>query len=401
MPYYRYKAADLAGNVSRGELHAANAFDVEMRLKQMGLYLVRLRPGTRPFQAFWRRRIPRRELIGLCFHMQQVLRAGIPLLDGLRDLVAVSEHPRLRAVLALVVDDVEGGCLLSDALAHHPRVFDPVFVALVRAAEASGELAPMFERLESRLKDQEALASEFTRMLIYPATVALAVLAAAAVLLFYLTPKLAALVESLNMSVPPVTRWLLALSAWLREPLPWFVAMAFALGLLALSLRLGREGLRARLDALLLHLPIIGKAIRKSALARFTGVFALLLQSGLNLPDALAACARTVGNRQLACRIIQAGELVAAGNTVSASFAQINLLPPLVVRMLHSGEQSGALAEAFDNAAWFFLRDARETVARSLKLLEPLLALLLGGLLAFLLLAVFLPVYQVIGEIRL
>lgn len=401
MPYYRYKAADLDGNVNHGELHAANAFDVETRLKQMGLHLVRLRPGTRPVLAPWRRRLPRRELIGFCFHMQQILRAGVPLLEGLRDLVTVTEHPRLREVLALVADDVEGGALLSDALAHHPHAFDPVFVALVRAAEASGELAPMFERLESRLKEQDALASEFTRLLIYPATVALAVLAAAGVLLFYLTPRLATLVASMDMTVPIVTRWLLDFAAWLRGPTPWLAAAALTLVSLALLVQMRHDGLRERLDALLLKLPVIGEALRKSALARFTGVFALLLRAGLNLTDALAACARTVGNRHLARRIGHAGELLAVGNTVSASFARVDLFPPLIVRMLHSGERSGTLAEAFDNAAWFCLRDARETVARSLKLLEPMLALLLGGLLAFLLLAVFLPVYQVIGEIRL
>lgn len=401
MPYYRYKAADLGGRVSHGELHAANAFDVEMRLKQMGLHLVRLRPGTGPVLAPWRRRLPRRELIGFCFHMQQILRAGVPLLEGLRDLVTVTEHPRLREVLALVADDVEGGALLSDALSHQPRAFDPVFVALVRAAEASGELAAMFERLESRLKEQDALASEFTRLLLYPATVALAVLAAAGVLLFYLTPKLAALVASMHLTVPSVTRWLLAFAAWLRQPTPWLVTAVLTVVSLVLLVRPRHDGLRDRLDVLLLKLPVIGEALRKTALARFTGVFALLLRSGLNLTDALAVCARTVGNRHLVRRISQAGELLAAGSTLSASFAQVGLFPPLIVRLLHSGERSGALAEAFDNAAWFYLRDARETVARSLKLLEPMLALLLGGLLAFLLLAVFLPIYQVIGEIRL
>lgn len=400
MPYFRYKAADLAGGVSRGTIYAANEVDVELRLRQMGLVLIRLRPRARLAWS-WHRRVARRDLIGFCFHVQQISRAGVPLLDGLRDLIAVTGNSHFRDVLSLVADDLEGGRLFSQALAHHPQVFDPVFVALVRAAEASDQLGPVFERLESRLKAQDELESEFTRLLIYPGVVGLAVLAAAWVLLFYLTPKLAMLVTSLNLPVPIATRWLMALAVWVQGNGPWLVGLA---GTLAMAAVLGwhrLDGLRDRFDTLLLRLPAIGEAARKSALARFTGLFALLTQSGLNILEALSACEKSVGNRHIARQIGRAGQLIAAGETVSASFRQVNLFPPLVQRMLHTGETSGALAEALNNAAWFFARDAREAMARAMKLVEPALALLLGGLLAFLLLAVFLPVYQVIGEIRL
>ncbi len=400
MPYYRYKAADLAGNVSRGETYAVNEVDVELRLRQMGLVLIRLRPRTRLGWS-WQRHVSRRELIGFCFHVQQIARAGVPLLDGLRDLIAVTHNSHFRDVLSLVADDIEGGRLFSQALAHHPQVFDPVFVALVRAAEASDQLGVVFERMEARLKAQDELASEFTRLLIYPGVVGLAVLAAAWVLLFHLTPKLAMLVTSLNLPVPTATRWLMALAGWTQAHGLWLLGLGVLLAALAILGWQRQEGWRDRFDTLLLRLPLIGEAARKSALARFTGLFALLSQSGLNILEALAACEKSVGNRHIARRIGRAGKLIAAGETVSAGFRQVDLFPPLVLRMLHTGEASGALAEALDNAAWFFARDAREAMARALKLVEPALALLLGGLLAFLLLAVFLPVYQVIGEIRL
>ncbi len=400
MPYFRYKAADLAGGVSRGTLYAANEADVELRLRQMGLVLVRLRPAARHTWS-WRRRVTRRDLIGFCFHVQQLSRAGVPLLDGLRDLIAVTGNTHFREVLSLVADDLEGGRLLSEALAHHPQVFDPVFVALVQAAEASDQLGLVCERLETRLKAQEELAAEFTRLLIYPAVVGLAVLAAAWVLLFYLTPKLATLVASLDLQVPLVTRWLMTVAGWAEGHAIWLMGLGGALALAAASAWQRLEGLREYLDRLLLRLPALGEAIRKSALARFTGLFALLTESGLNILEALTACEKSVGNRHLARQIARAGQLIATGETVSASFRQVDLFPPLVLRMLHTGERSGALAEALANAAWFFARDAHETIARALKLVEPALALLLGGLLAFLLLAVFLPVYQVIGEIGL
>ncbi len=401
MPYYRYKAGDLSGNVSRGEIHAANEVEVDLRLRQRGLTLIRLRPNPRPGWLPWRGRVSRRDLIGFCFHVQNMHRAGVPLLEGLRDLVAASAHTRFREVLDQVADDLEGGALLSQALSHHPRVFDPVFVALVRAAEASDRLGEVFARLEARLKAQDELEAEFTRLLLYPAVVALAVLAAAWVLLFYLTPRLAALVNNLDLGLPTATRWLLALAGWLPDHGPWWLLPGALAGVALLLAWRHPAALGERRDALLLRLPLLGVALRQAALARFTGLFALMLNSGLNLLEALSACEQSVGNRHLARRIAQAGQLIAAGGTVSGSFQQADLFPPLVLRMLHSGERSGALPEALDNAAWFFARDARETAARALKLLEPALALLLGGLLAFLLLAVFLPVYQVIGSLRL
>lgn len=400
MPYFRYKAADAAGRPVRGELYAANEVDVELRLRKLGLSLIRLRQRTQARGLLWRGRITRRDLIGFCFHVHHLSRAGVPLLEGLRDLIAASGNAPFRDVLSLVADDLEGGRLLSQALAAHPKVFDEVFVSLVQAAEASDQMAHVFAQLEERLKAQDELEAEFTRLLIYPSVVGVAVLAAAGVLLFYLAPKLAVLVHSLNLQVPAPTRWLIASAAWLQENLLWLLGGLAAL-VLAAALFQPRQGpWRERLDALWLRLPAVGEAARKSALARFTGLLALLTQSGLNILEALAACQHSVGNRYLARRLALAGQLIAAGETVSESFRNLDLFPPLVLRLLHTGEQSGTLPEALNNAAWFFARDARETVARALKLLEPALALLLGALLAFLLLAVFLPVYQVIGEVR-
>ncbi|MCS6785501.1 MAG: type II secretion system F family protein [Thiobacillaceae bacterium] len=398
MPHYRYKAADLAGHVNRGELHAANELDAELRLRQMGLHLIRLRPTARPQGPPWRR-TPRRELIAFCFHMQQVARAGVPLPEGLRDLVAVTPRGPFRQVLTLLADDIEGGRLLSDALALHPQVFDPVFVASIRAAEASDRLEAVFAELERRLKAQEEIENEIKRLLIYPTAVFVAVLAAAGVLLFHLAPRLAALIDQLQLPVPWITRALVALSTGLQtHALTLLVGLVLAAMLSWLWLRQRVGGVRA--DALLLRLPVVGEAMRKAALARFAGLLAMLVQSGLNLLDALATCEQSVGNRQLARWIGETRARIAAGHSVSAGFAQSGLFPPLIVRLLSSGELTGALPAALDNAAWFFARDARESVARALKLLEPLLALVLGGLLAFLLLAVFLPVYQVIGEVR-
>ena len=400
MPRFRYRAADAEGHRIQGELAAINDIDLDLRLRRMGLTLIRARAANRRglFSAW---HATRRDLISFCFHMQQIARANAPLLEGLKDLIASTENSRFHDLLALLADDLEGGKLLSEALAAHPDVFDRVFIALIRAAETSDQMEIVFARLETRLKQQDELQTEFTRLLIYPSLAAAAVFAAAGVLLFYLTPKLALLVTSLNMPMPIATRSLIATSEFLRSHLIWLLPLLL-MAVLATILALRRmPALAQRMDGFWLKLPILGTTLRKHILARVSGLLALLLQSGVGLLDALHACADSAGNRVIQRKLIATAQLIAAGEGVANSIRQQDLFPPLVLRMVHTGEANGALAESFDNVAWFFERDSRETITRALKLLEPGLAALLGLLLAIMMLAVFLPIYQIIGELPL
>lgn len=400
MPRFRYRAADAQGNRVQGELSAINDIDLDLRLRRMGITLIRARQATRE-GYFHRWKASRRDLISFCFHMQQIARANAPLLDGLKDLINSTENSRFRDLLTLVADDLEGGKLLSEALATHPNVFDRVFIALVRAAEKSDQMETVFARLESRLKQQDELHAEFTRLLIYPSLAAVAVMAAAAVLLFYLTPKLALLVTSLNLPMPVTTRALVAVSEILRTHLVWLLPLFTIIGVSLAILMRQSANFAERLDDLLLRLPLVGHTLRKRILARVTGLLALLLQSGVGLLEALQACSESANNRVIRRKLQAATLLIASGGGVSDSLSKQALFPPLVLRMVHTGETNGVLAEALENVAWFFERDSKETITRSLKLLEPGLAAVLGLLLAFLLLSVFLPIYQIIGELPL
>lgn len=400
MPRFRYRAADARGHRVSGELTAANDIDLDLRLRRMGLMLVSARPARRR-ALFSSQRITRRDLISFCFHVQQIARTNASLLDGLKDLVAGAENSHFRDLLILIVDDLEGGKLLSEALAAHPDVFDRIFIALVRAAEKSDQIEIVFARLENRLKQQDELQAELTRLLIYPSITALAVIAAGGVMLFYLTPRLASLVTSLNLPMPFATQLLVGLSELARQHLPWLAAFLIVAGIaIYLGVRHSSH-LAERLDGILLRIPSIGPALKKHALARVSGLLALLLQSGVGLLEALAAGAESAGNRVIARKVNNAAQQIAAGGGVSDSLRRQDMLPPLVLRMVLTGETNGALPEALENVAWFYQRDARETITRALKLLEPGLAALLGLMLALLLLAVFLPVYQIIGELPL
>ena len=400
MPRFRYRAANVDGHRIQGELAAINDIDLDLRLRRMGLTLIRARAANRRgLFSSWH--ASRRDLISFCFHIQQIARADAPLLEGLKDLIASTENSRFRDLLALVADDLEGGKLLSESLSAHPDVFDRVFVALVHAAETSDQMETVFARLEARLKQQDELQTEFTRLLIYPSLAASAVFAAAGVLLFYLTPKLALLVNSLNMPMPAATRGLIITSELARTHIFWMLPLLLFAGLGFFLVLRHSPKFANRMDAVWLKLPILGPTLRKHILARVSGLLALLLQSGVGLLDALQACAESAGNRVIQLKLIATAQHIAAGEGVANGLRQQELLPPLVLRMVHTGEANGALAESFENVAWFFERDSRETITRALKLLEPGLAALLGLLLGVLMLAVFLPIYQIIGELPL
>lgn len=398
MALFRYLAVDAAGHRARGTLNALDDRDLEQRLRRLGLELIH---GVATRRATpLRRRVSRGELINFCFDLEQSLRCGIPLLDALRAMSEQAAEPVTARLVDELVAAVESGRMLSEALAAHPRVFSSVFVALVRAGEQSGRLAEVFASLADSLRWQDELAAQTKRLLLYPALVLTVLGAVVVFLLTVLVPQVATLLRTLAIELPPQTRALLALSAGVRE---WGItallsAVVIAIGALQLARRSPR--LLAWRDAALLRLPVVGIILRKIVLARFARFFALLYEAGIAVLDALQTCVGVAHNRRIATALDQAGRHIAAGATLSDAFRVTGVFPPLVLRMLHVGETTGALDTALRNVVYFYGRDVRESAERGLKLLEPLLTLALGIVLALVLWCVLSPLYDVLTRLR-
>jgi type IV pilus assembly protein PilC len=212
MPAFQYKAIDRDGRHAHGRLDAANDIDLELRLKKMGLDLITFRALSRHTPVIARGTITRQDLITFCFDMEQVSQAGIPLIEGLRDLREGMDNPRFREVLTSVLEDIEGGKTLSQALAGFPQVFGAVFVSLVRAGELAGRLTEVFESLGATLKWQDELVSQTRKLLIYPSLVLVVVGAVIVFLLIYLVPQVVGLLSTMGMELPIQTRILIGLS---------------------------------------------------------------------------------------------------------------------------------------------------------------------------------------------
>ncbi|WP_079436399.1 type II secretion system F family protein [Zoogloea sp. LCSB751] len=401
MTDFAYRAVNAHGQRVRGQLQAADLVDLEQRLRDLDLDLLHGKPVTASHWLHRQRPISRRELIKLCFHLEQFLRAGVPIIESLTDLRDAIHHPPFRQVIADTIQAIEGGLTLSEALARHPRVFDPVFCNLIRAGELSGRLPDILRSLSEALKRDDELASHSRRLAIYPAIVTVVILAALGVALLYVVPELARLFHSTGRPLPWQTRQLILLSGLLAD-YGWLLAVAVPTSALGARMAVRRHaGLRLRFDAALLRLPIIGAILNKIILARFTGLFAMMYASGITIIDALKTAEDVVGNTALQHGLQQVGRAIEDGRQVSEAFLAVDLFPPMVTRMLRIGENTGAIDTALANVSYFYDRDVREAIERLQASIEPLLTLVLGALLLGVMSAILMPVYDIITHMPL
>ncbi|HEY7760281.1 MAG TPA: type II secretion system F family protein [Burkholderiales bacterium] len=400
MPAFQYKAIDKLGRPARGKLEAINEVDLELRLKRMGLDLITFRNVRGGGAAFAHASVTRRDLISFCFDLEQISRAGIPLIEGLRDLRNGTENPRFREILSSVLEDIEGGKMLSQGLAGFPQVFSPVFVSLIRAGEQAGRLTEVFESMAKALKWQDELVSQTRKLLIYPAVVSVVVLAVVVFLLVYLVPQVTSLLKTMGLELPLQTRILIGLSGFMVNY--WFVCLLIPVLSIAAAVFLVRTNPKAAyyFDYLKLRLPLLGPILQKIILARFANFFALMYQSGITILDAMKSSEDIVGNRVISDGLQRAGQQINAGESLSEAFQNLGLFPPLVIRMMRVGENTGALDSALLNINYFYERDVRESIDKALKLLEPALTLVLGGILALILFSVLTPIYDILGKIK-
>ncbi len=396
---FDYKAVSAEGRMTYGRLDAINLIDLEMRLKRMNLDLVTGHP-VQHRALFGARGVPRPELINFCFHLEQLTRSGVPILDGLTDLRDSIEHPRFREVMAGLIESIEGGQTLSQAMTEHPEVFSQVFSNLIRAGEASGQLPDVLASLSESLKWEDELASHTKKLLMYPAFVASIVLAATFFLMIYMVPQLKVFVRNMGQTLPPHTQLLFFVSDLLVNY--WYLFIALPLIAFIIGLQLVRTNPLARLrfDGIKLRLPVLGPILSKIVLSRFASTFAMLYASGIPVLESIRTTQDIVGNRVIRRGLERVEQSIREGRNVAAAFHDVGLFPPLVVRMLRIGESTGGLDKALLNVSYFYNRDVKESVGKAQAMIEPMLTLFMGALLGWIMLSVIGPIYDVISKIK-
>lgn len=400
MTIYNYKAVDQAGRVTRAQMDAVNEVDLEVRLERMGLDLITFSLASKRL-SLASQRVKNRDLVMFCFQLEQLTSTGVPLLEGLTDLRDSTTNPYFAKVIGALVADVEGGKMLSEAMADHVGVFGDVFVSLVHAGEQSGELPKVFNNLSNTLNWQDELLAQTKRLMLYPFILLLVVSGAIVTLMVYLVPEMVKFLKTLGQELPWNTKLLIASSNMIMNY--WWIILLVVVvtSFLVAIILTSSERARYWFDYLKLKLPLTGNILHKIIMARFARYFALMYETGIPILDAIKSCEKIVGNRVIAESLSRVYGQVNAGDRMSESFHNTGLFSPLVVRMIKIGETTGALDKSLMNVSYFYDRDVDDMMQKMLRLLEPALTVILGLIILFIMASVLLPVYDSFSVMKL
>ncbi len=400
MATFAYRAVDEEGLIQTGDLDAMNVIDLELRLKRMGMDLITYE-SIKKSAMMRARRVTRKELVTFCFHMDQLLRAGVPIIDALTDLRDTIENPGFKQIVGSVLEDIEGGLKLSDAMANYPSAFDSVFVALIRTGEQAGQLPEVLTKLTENLKWQDELAAQVKKAMMYPIFAGTVIIGVLLGLMIFLVPQLAVTLKALTTHPPAATMALITVSAYMKQY--WYIVVVtpVIMAIVFFIMFKSSEAVRYRVDAIMLKLPIMGPLINKIILARFSTYFALMYQSGLGVLDCIQISEKIAGNRVIEEGLKRVGREINDGTGITQAFTNVRLFPPLVLRMLKVGESTGGLDTALLNVSYFYNRDVKELISKLQEMIQPIMTVVLGGILIGILGTVFMPMYDVIANMKL
>ncbi len=399
MALYSYRAIDEHGRSSKGLQDAANAIDLELRLKRSGLDLIDAKVDSGR-SGMGRGKIKRPELITFFFNLEQLTRASVPLLESLADLRDTMSDMRFREIIANLIETIEGGKKLSMAMAEHPDAFDKIFVSLVHAGEESGRLPEVLLHITESLKWQDEMASHTKTIMIYPAFVGTVVVAITFFLMIYLVPQLVGFIKGMGQEIPIQTRILLATSAFFVDYWYILIALPIALPVIAKLVITSSPEMRFKFDNLKLNLWVIGPILHKIILARFANTFAMMYGSGVSILDCITNTRDVVNNRVIAKSLDDVTHEIESGKNLTQSFQQTGIFPPLVIRMLKVGEATGSLDAALLNVSYFYDRDVKDSIRKVQVMIEPTMTIILGALLGWVMLSVLSPIYDIIGKVQ-
>jgi len=399
MPLFKYKAIDASGKFISGSLDAGNSNDLELRLEKMEMDLVTFKQKEHGADLFGRNKISRRDLINFSFYLEQLTRAGVPLLEGLADLRDGEENPTFRDIVTGVIEAIEGGNSFSQALELYPKIFDNVFVSLIRVGERSGRMSEVLVDITETLKWQDELLAKAKKIMTYPAVIGTLVMSVIIFMMIFIVPDIMDAIVSLGGEIPLETRLLIAVSDFLIDF--WYVVIAapFVIYFVLNYFYRTSSKARFRLDGIMLRIWVLGPVNEKIKISRFARYFALMFASGITVLDAISLSKSVVSNAVLEDGIDRAWQQISEGSSISEAFKNIGIFPPLVVRMLRVGESSGQMDRSLNNVSYFFDRDINDSIEKMEPVLQTSMMASIGLIVMWLALSVLGPIYDTIATI--
>lgn len=387
------------GRTVRGAVMADNELDLEARLKDLGLDLIDAREA-RQRKGSSRGKVKVKDLIIMCMHMEQLDRAGVPLHDAIADVRESTDSARLRDVLTGVYEGVKTGKSFSQALSAYPRVFNDVFVGLIAAGEKTGNLSASFIHLGEHLKWSADLKRKVKKATRYPIVLLVVLSVVITVLMLITVPKMLEFIVSQGFDIPIHTRALIAFSHAFQDY--WYLIFGIPISsfvLIKIMYRIN-ENFAYKVDAITLKLPLIGPVVRKIDMARFVHFFSVMFNSGIDVIESLESAKGVVSNRVLKESVDLVKTNVTDGNSITSSLRLSNQFPNLVVRMFKVGEDSGNMKEALENISFFYDREVNDAVDGLVGSIQPIMTVVMGGMIFWIIAAVFGPLYQSFSKMK-
>ena len=396
MPTYIWAGRTRKGRVLKGHLDAVDERIARIQLKRRNIDVTKLKPKPKDLFAnisFLQPKVTAKDIVVFTRQFSTMIDAGLPLVQGLNMLAEQTQNKTFKRILSKVTKDVEGGSTLAEALNKHPRVFDSLFVNLVAAGEVGGILDTILQRLAAYIEKAEKLKSQIKGAMTYPAVVVGIALLVIGVIMIFVIPVFQDMFSSFGKALPVPTQIVVNLSNFTKSNIHWMILGLIVFVFLFRRYRRTDSGKR-NIDNILLRLPIIGELIRKVAVARFTRTLGTMLKSGVPILDALDITARTAGNVIVEEVILDARSSIAEGQTIAEPLSESIIFPGMVTQMISVGESTGALDAMLEKIADFYDDEVDATVAAMTSMLEPLLMLFLGGSIGGLVIAMYLPIFQ-------
>jgi type IV pilus assembly protein PilC len=400
-PVFKWSGKTKSGDVRAGEMEASDAAAVESRLRQMGLDSVKVRKKPKEIHLS----IPgfggvtTKDLLIFTRQFSVMIDAGLPLVQALEILGTQSDNPAFKKVLLQVKAKVEAGSTFADALAEHPKVFDELFVQLVRAGEIGGILDTILQRLGAYIEKNEKLARRVKGAMVYPSIVLVVAVGVTVVLLAFVTPTFEKMFKDFGGAMPAPTQFLIDLSHGLRDHWYWFLGVPVAL-VVAFKLFVRNPRGRELWDRFTLQVPLFGPLVRKVAVARFTRTLGTMISSGVPILDALQIVAKSAGNKIVEKAVLFVRAKISEGKNMASPLADTKVFPPMVVQMIGVGEATGAMDQMLSKIADFYDDEVDVSVAALTSMIEPIMMVFLGGVVGGFLVAMYLPIFSIAGNIK-
>jgi type IV pilus assembly protein PilC len=404
MPTFAYSGRTRGGQTVSGERIADNVDAAVAALRREQVLVTRIAPtkekaaATAEKKGKLGKKVNAKNLAVFTRQFSVMIDAGLPLVQCLEILGTQEEDKNFAETILATRSDVESGASLADAMKKHPKAFDPLFTNMIAAGEAGGILDTILKRLATYIEKAVKLKAQVKSAMIYPIAVIVIAVLVVGVILWKVIPTFAALFAGLGAQLPLPTRIVIALSDFLVNFMPFIIAGIFALGYAFKSYYATTTG-KYQIDGITLKLPVLGMLMRKIAVARFCRTLATLLSSGVPILDGLDITARTSGNSVVEEAILMTRKSIERGETISAPLRETGVFPPMVTQMIAVGETTGALDTMLAKIADFYEEEVDTAVAGLLTLLEPIMIAFLGGIVGGIVIAMYLPIFDLISQL--